>query len=175
MPKSVDPLDHITALLEARLATIDERFERIQKALELQASEYERRLELLNHAHERAVEVQHTFVSVEKYEDKLSSEAEARKIALERLDEKILSLDRALNDKLDDYITKTEARQSEMDQTIASQEGAAKEALRAAEEQGRKSKEITELQHRKTNRNMAMVTIALTIIIALSNWFPGFG
>lgn len=146
-------------LLDQRFANLDERFGHTDKALELQAKEYERRLADLNHAHEEALRVQHTFVSIDKYEDKMESEEQARSLALDRLDEKIAGLDRTLTDKLTDYITKYEARQREIDQALDIGKGAAAEAQRAAEAQGRKN-----------NRNMALVTIALTIIIAVSNW-----
>ena len=51
--------------------TLKEYVERIlaerDRALEKQAVEYERRLSDLNHAHERAQEVAHTYVSADKY------------------------------------------------------------------------------------------------------------
>lgn len=157
-------------LLDARFGAIDREFGHVQKALELQAKEYERRLDALNHAHERALEVQHTFVSIDKYEDKMEAEEQARKIALERLDERIADLDRNINQKLDDYITKAEARQAEIDQAIASQEGAAAEAQRAAEDQGRKSDAQARELARKTNRNMALLGIAVAVFVAVANW-----
>lgn len=67
---------------------IDERFQRVEQALQLQAKEYERRLDLLNHAHERQVEIQHTYVTQEKYDDRMASEEKARTLALDRIDEK---------------------------------------------------------------------------------------
>lgn len=39
------------------------------KALELQFKENARRLDVLNHAHDKAVEVQHTYVTQEKFDD----------------------------------------------------------------------------------------------------------
>ncbi len=141
--------DFVMSLMDERFAALRRELAQDQKALRLQADEYERRLEDLNHAHARAQSALNTFVSIDKYEDMMAAEESARKLALERFDE-----------KLEDYIKRYEARQREIDQAIAIGEGAAQEAKRAAEEQGRKS-----------NRNMALVTIALTIIIAISNWF----
>jgi len=40
-----------------------------ERALRLQAAEYERRLDVLNHAHSEAREVQATFLTAEKFED----------------------------------------------------------------------------------------------------------
>ena len=44
----------------------------LSEALRLQAAEYERRLNTLNHEHARAVEVQHTYVTQEKFDDFVS-------------------------------------------------------------------------------------------------------
>ncbi len=74
-----------------------ERFRAIEKARKLQADEYERRLTVLNHAHEQAVEVQHTYVTQEKYEDYVKQTKSALEIALQRTDEKISALDTSIN------------------------------------------------------------------------------
>jgi hypothetical protein len=55
--------------LERQVVRLFERRASDQRALKLQASEYERRLEDLNGAHEKAVQVQHTYVTQEKFED----------------------------------------------------------------------------------------------------------
>ena len=49
----------------------------VEKALELQAREYERRLDDLNHAHKQAVETQATFVSREVYDAYVASQLAA--------------------------------------------------------------------------------------------------
>lgn len=67
---------------------IDERFDTLEKALELQAREYARRLDILNHAHEQAKERNALFVSDDKYETRMLAEEKARSLALERIDEK---------------------------------------------------------------------------------------
>ena len=159
------------------MTIVDERFVGLRRelamdarALELQAKEYARRLEDLNHAHARAQEALNTFVRIDKYEDQVKAAEQARKIAVERLNEKLEALSVQINTKVDDYITKDEARQAKLDQAMAIQRGAAEEAQRASEEQGRKNRDLAEAQTRKTNRNMALVTIALSIIIAVSNW-----
>jgi hypothetical protein len=57
---------------EWTVSTLKEHFEALlaerDKALVGQHREYERRLDELNHAHQRAVEVQHTYVTDEKFE-----------------------------------------------------------------------------------------------------------
>lgn len=74
-------------------ALLDERYEAQENARQLQATEYERRLQALNHAHEQAVEVQHTYVTQDKYEDNKERDAEALKLALERQDGRLNSLE----------------------------------------------------------------------------------
>lgn len=168
-------------LLDERFSNLDERFDHTNKALELQAKEYSRRLDDLNHAHAEAVRLQATFVSFDKWEDKMLSEAEARKIALDRLDEKLEEGNRRLDeklteqgvrftDKLDEYIKKYEIRQREIDQAMDISKGAAEEAKRISEEQGRKTRAEADAQARKTNRNMAILGVVVTVIIAAANW-----
>lgn len=54
---------HIATLFEQKLLAAE-------KALQLQALEYERRLEALNHAHAEAVKVQNTYVPRELFEQR---------------------------------------------------------------------------------------------------------
>jgi type IV secretory pathway TrbF-like protein len=58
---------------EWTIDTLKEHFESLlserDKALDLQFKENSRRLDTLNHAHEKAVEVQHTYVTQEKFDD----------------------------------------------------------------------------------------------------------
>lgn len=65
-----------------------------REALALQAVEYERRLEALNHAHERAAEVAHSYVTLDKYEALRTADAVALNLALTRADEKIAVLEK---------------------------------------------------------------------------------
>jgi hypothetical protein len=127
---------------------MDERFEALEHARVIQAREYERRLADLNHAHEKAVEVQHTYVTQDKYEDKLAAEAEARGTALLRVDE-----------RFHDYVKRYEARQREVDLALAAQKGAAEQVQRASEELSRRA-----------NRNIAIATLALAVLVAVSNY-----
>lgn len=68
---------------------IETQFELRDRALQLQAQEYERRLEVLNHEHARAQETAQTYVAATKYEDGLRSEAQARMAALAAADTQV--------------------------------------------------------------------------------------
>lgn len=73
----IDALDkQMKAVLEGR-----------DKALQLQAAEYERRLTDLNHAHQEALRVQHTYVTQDKYESRAKSDDDARKAETARINE----------------------------------------------------------------------------------------
>lgn len=49
-------------------ALLEQRMDASDKALELQAQEYERRLDILNHDHENTKQVQLTYVSIAVYD-----------------------------------------------------------------------------------------------------------
>lgn len=129
---------------------MDERFAALDKALELQASEYERRLHLLNGEFERDRARQHDYVTTDKYESTLEAEKSAREAALLRVDE-----------KFEDYIKRYEIRQREVDLLLAAQAGAADEAKRAVEDQGRKS-----------NRNLGIASLVLGVVVFGANLVP---
>lgn len=59
------------------------RLDALQKALELQAAEYARRLEILNHAHDREIERQQTYLPRESFRMSLSG-WESWRVGLER-------------------------------------------------------------------------------------------
>lgn len=137
---------------------IDERFRLNDRALELQAKEYDRRLDSLNHAHEKAVQVQHTYVTQDKYEDKLTSEAAAREYALDRV-----------NEKFEDYVKRYEQRQREVDLLLQAQANSQEEAKRASEKAAQTAKDAAAETFRKSNRNIAIVGLLLTSIIVTMN------
>ena len=151
-------IENIRAVLGEREKLYDERFAAQEKALALQAKEYERRLHDLNGEYKRDRERQKDYVTVEKFEDNLRAESTARDAALLRIDE-----------KFNDYIKRYEARQREVDLLLAAQEGAAREAKSAAENEGRRSREATAEQARKTNRNLGYVSAALAITVIVVN------
>lgn len=131
---------------------IDERFDALDKALKLQAREYERRLHDLNGEFERDRTRQHDYVTTDKYESQLEAEKVAREAALLRVDE-----------KFNEYIKRYEARQREVDLLLAAQSGAADQAQRAVEEQGRKS-----------NRNLGLASLGLGVLVFGANLAPSF-
>jgi len=76
-------LDRLEATLRREAA---EHAANVEKALKLQATEYERRLEVLNHAHAAAVEAQAKTVPREMYDNdkKAASDAMATALAEQR-------------------------------------------------------------------------------------------
>lgn len=60
--------DWIIKFLEEKFKNVDARFDAIDKATILQAREYERRLEALNHENARILQAQEKSVSVEKFD-----------------------------------------------------------------------------------------------------------
>lgn len=71
------------------LMFIDAQFELRDRALRIQAAEYERRLGDLNHEHARAQETARTYVTLDKYEAAIRAEIDAREAALTRSDERL--------------------------------------------------------------------------------------
>ncbi len=121
------------------------------RALRMQAEEYRRRLDVLNHAHEKAVEVQHTYVTQEKYDANSTAATVARDIALTRVDE-----------RFDDHVKRYELRQRELDQALDIQKGAATEVKRAVE-----------AAERRQTRNLTVAGLALAAVIGAFNTVPG--
>ncbi len=72
---------------------VDLRFADFDKALVLQRTENDRRLDELNHAHTKAVEVQHTYVTQEKYDDFIKSNELSRAQLLGRIIDRLDALE----------------------------------------------------------------------------------
>lgn len=145
--------------LEVRLARLEERIEGMRAAVELQAAEYERRLQDLNHSHDEARKVQSVTVTRDRFDEYVKTEAEKTAIALRQEEEKrVLALLR-VDEKFDDYITRYEQDKRETDRALDTMRGAAEQAKRTVEDQAR-----------KTNRNIGIVAIALTAVIGLANY-----
>jgi len=81
-----------------KLAVLEERLRNMDKALEIQAKEYDRRLHELNHAHEQAVEVQHTYVTSQVHERDLLAATAARTAIVHAADRKAEALAIALEE-----------------------------------------------------------------------------
>lgn len=162
--QDLDALQQDISDINMWLVRLDERQDADRKAVQLQAAEYERRLDALNHAHERAVQVQHTYVTQDKYEDKVHAEASARSLALERIDE-----------KFNDHVKRYELRQREIDLNAAALKSAqeliaqtaATTAAAAKEESSReadRAKQTALAVERRANRNLTIVGIAVAVI-----------
>lgn len=139
--------EYIESLIAAERERVDVRLAASGEALSLQAGEYERRLAALNHAHEKAVEVQHTYVTQDKYEDKLAAEATAREAALLRVDE-----------KFSEYVKRYEQRQREVDQALTIHKTAADTAQRFAEQAAAKA-----------NRNILLSGVLIAAFVVVMN------
>jgi hypothetical protein len=137
-------------LEEERQERIDERFRALDKALRLQAQEYERRLHDLNGEYQRDRQRQSDYVTVDKWEQTNKAESTARAAALLRVDE-----------KFEEYVKRYEVRQREIDLLLSAQKGAAEAAIRAAEDQGRRS-----------NRNIGVAGVVLGLIVLVVNIIP---
>lgn len=105
--------DHIDRILEERQNTYMAERTGDKKALELQAKEYERRLELLNNSFERSAADREDFVTKTGYKTDLAiNAAEVKALAL-KLDDALGSAANAVNlrfDQLDkDIVTEIKA------------------------------------------------------------------
>lgn len=101
--------DHINRVLAERQKTYEAEREGDKKALELQAKEYERRLELLNNSFERSAADREDFVTKTGYKtDQGTNAAEVKALAV-KLDDALNSAAKAVNirfDTLEDAIDK---------------------------------------------------------------------
>lgn len=64
--QSHEPLPNVSS--DTKVAILEERLRALREGIDKQAKEYERRLTELNHAHEKQVQDQATFVSNDRYE-----------------------------------------------------------------------------------------------------------
>lgn len=144
---------------DARLLALSEKLETETARVNAQIGEIRGSL-----ADERGI-----YVTIEKYEDRLKAESTAREQALIRVDEKFA-----------DYVKRWEQRQRELDIEIANQksaaeakgavlEAAAMEAQKIAEKQGRDAILAAQELSRKTNRNMGLFAIVVTVVVAIAN------
>lgn len=79
-----------------------------QRALQLQAAEYERRLNSLNHAHEQARQKEADYVTLDKYEDWIKQSTLALSAALLRMNEKVETVDRNLREKIEPLMSRAD-------------------------------------------------------------------
>lgn len=158
--------------LELDVVRLQERILSIREAIKLQAIEYERRLSALNHAHEKAVEVQHTYVTQEKYDDYIVANADQRELAIGRVDE-----------KLHEHIRRWEMQVQEVNRALSTLREATIEAKRLAESEGRElrleshnmaqsAKDTAAEAQRRQNRSITILGFALAFIVGVANLIP---
>lgn len=109
-----------------------------EKALQLQASEYERRLQTLNHEYARIAEVLAKSVSQERFEEYVKSERERE-------------VERSKTDKManDLAFANINQRFGEVDKVLAGQ------------------KAVVEAQAKTFNRNIAIATVVLAVVVVV--------
>jgi len=91
-------------MTDVRIARLEERVDGMRQALKLQAAEYSRRLDTLNHEAERIRQAQAVSVTAEKFDDYVTSQRAALQHA-----------DSAMNlrvEKLEDAQIRVSARQA---------------------------------------------------------------
>ena len=159
--------------MSERLARLEERQAAVRDALTLQAAEYERRLQTLNHENERIASVLNGSVSQERFEQYVSNESEKRELALERV-----------NEKFDDYVRRADQRQREMDLLIQAQDQAAREAKeavgravanaeQAVAQAAQNAKDAAARAEARANRRIYIAFSVLALLVAAVNLVPG--
>jgi hypothetical protein len=102
MPARNGPSDkkYLLALRQGDLKLAKERHKRVwdrlasdAASLKLQATEYERRMNDLNHAHQQAQEVAHTYVTLDKYEQYVEASREALSLALTSINKDMAAME----------------------------------------------------------------------------------
>lgn len=119
----------------------------MRENLKLQATEYERRLGELNHAHQQAQEKEREYVSLETHNAYVKSEKDARDKAAERADE-----------QFETFKGQYEERHANIVRRLDLQQGAALEAGRRAE-----------IDARRLQVTIAAVGIVVTVIVLVVN------
>jgi hypothetical protein len=144
--------------LDVRLARLEEQFVAAQKAVKLQADEYERRLNILNHAHEQIQQIVGETISTQRFEQYAETEAEKREVALDRV-----------NERFNDYIKRYEQRQREVDQALTIQKTAADSAKQFATEAANKAQIAVQEAAQKANLRIAGIGVFLTAVVIVVN------
>lgn len=144
------------------IARLQEQVLSMERALQLQAKEYEWRLADLNHAHEEAIEVAGKTVTSERFEQYIESEREKREAALARIDE-----------KLEEYIKRYEQRQREVDQAMTIQKTAADAAKQFATAAANKAQQAVTNAAQRANIRIAAVGVFIAIVVVIVNILTG--
>jgi hypothetical protein len=156
--------------LELEVARLQERLTSRAEALKLQAQEYERRLDVLNHAHEEAREVASRTVSRKEFEDYVKSTMTAREQAAKtESDKRELALQR-VDEKFEDYVKRYEQRQREVDQALTIQKTASEAAKQFASEAAQKAQLAVTEQAAETNLRMGVLGLILSAVVIAVNF-----
>jgi methionine synthase I (cobalamin-dependent) len=151
--REIEPRVRHIEIMVAKMASENEGKE---LALRLQATEYERRLETLNNENSRIANVLAKSVSQDRFDDYVMAErAREEELAKTSKQASDLALDR-VNEKFDEFVRKYELRQKEVDAILTAQSA------------------VVAAQAKTFTRNVAIATIALTIIIIIMG-FAGVG
>lgn len=98
-------IETLKELFEGRLYALrelmDERFEALDKARDLQAGKYEDRLLALNHSHDIAIQKEHTYVTHGKFDEYVKTSDAAREMAVVRVNEKFTENLKTLGEKIE--------------------------------------------------------------------------
>lgn len=162
--------------LEIEVARLQEKVEAGDKALQVQAREYERRLHDLNGEYKRDRDRQQDYVRIDRFESAMNVEkdkfaefveryetrheeivnAQHEYVTTDKYEDKLLAEKDArehalqrVDERFSEYVTRWEARQREIDTTIITLSQAASEAKRIAEDQGRMTRKESEDQARR--------------------------
>lgn len=177
--------------VELLVARVVEQFKASESATRLQAEEYKRRLHELNGEYKRDRERQQDFVSMDKYEDKISAMDEARITAVQAEKEAREAALLRIDEKFDEYVRKWEQIQGAQAEQIVTLTAAAAEAKRIAEDQGRQTRSeadkqaqaqereaekkfqkqqlLAAEQARKTTRVGIAIAATVTLVVAIAN------
>ncbi len=137
-----------------------QRLDAMDAALKLQATEYERRLELLNHAHQRAIDVLATYLPREKFES-FEQEYTRRHVALSNLVES-----RAVS-----VGQQTEARAEKLSGELAAFRREIDERLGAIDIWRAEQRAVQSDREKATNLKVAVVGLVLAgLTLALHFW-----
>jgi chromosome segregation ATPase len=156
--------------LELEVARLQERLTARAEALRLQADEYERRLDVLNHAHEEAREVASRTVSRKEFEDYVKATGTAREQAVKtEADKRELALLR-VDEKFQDYVKRYEQRQREVDQALTIQKTASEAAKQFAADAAQKAQLAVAEQASETNLRMGVLGLFLSAVVIVVNF-----
>ena len=159
-------IHHLREVLSERISALekvyDERFKALADALKLQAREYERRLESLNHEAARIAESQAASVNAERYASDLNSINEKLVSLKENLNEKYAELRDALSASINELKSGLSKNTTELRESMA------KNVTELRESAAEKSSESKTYQAKGEGKSQGVSGVVAYIIIAIS-------